>query len=214
VRHGTKAFFQEIIMPVKDEFSKSRSIEDEHFRKKDAEWTREMKKRAELGVECGRMGEAIGVADPKILLDIQALGYTRETVKLLYLAPLVCMAWVEGDVTQRELKRILEVAQLRGIEESSLAYSRLTEWLTERPRQEFLEGTLSVIRDLITVMPVEQGRAIKEDLVSCCTHVAATSGGLLGLGRAISATAQALLKQIADALEQPQDAAANQPAET
>ena len=121
-----------------------------------------MQKQAAREVERGQMGDEIGVADPKILQDLQELGYSRDTVKLVYLAPLVQVAWIEGHVTQRERKRILELAQLRGIEEGSLAYSRLTEWLTQRPRPEFFERTLSVIRNLLKVMPVEQRQAIKE----------------------------------------------------
>ena len=201
-------------MSVKDEFPQSsRSKEDEHFRRRDSEWIKKMQKQSELEVERRQMGEAIGVIDPKILQDLQEVGYTRDTVTLLYLAPLVYMAWTEGDVTQRERKRIFEVAELRGIEEGSLAYSRLTEWLTERPHQELFEKTLSVIRDLLKVMPVEQGQVIKEDLVACCTHIAAASGGLLGFGQTISDTEQALLKHISGELEDPQDAAAKQPEE-
>ncbi len=202
-------------MSVKDEFPQSsRSKEDEHFRRRDSEWIKKMQKQSELEVERRQMGEAIGVIDPKILQDLQELGYTWDTVNLLYLAPLVYMAWIEGHITQREHKRILEAAQLRGIEEGSLAYSRLTEWLTERPPKEFFERTLSVIRDLLKVMSVEQGHALKEDRVSCCTYIAAASGGLLGLGQTISDTEHALLKHIAGELEDPQDTVAKQPEET
>ena len=65
-----------------------------------------------------------------------------------------------------------------------------------------------MIGDLLKVIPAEQRQAIKEDLVSGCTHIAATSGGLLGFGQTISDTEQALLEHIAGELEDPEDAAA------
>jgi hypothetical protein len=200
-------------MSIRDEFfQSSRSKEDKHFRRQDSEWIKKMQKEAELEVERRPMAEAIGAADPKILQELQELGYTEDTVKVLYLVPLVHVAWIEGHVTHRERKRILlEIAQSQGIEEGSLAYSRLTEWLTQRPHQRFFERTLSVIRDLLKALPVEQGQVIKKDLLSGCTHVAAASGGLLGLGQTISDAEQALLKHIVGELEGPQDAAAKQP---
>ena len=141
-------FAKEVVMLVRDVLPQSsRSKEDEHFRKKDSEWIKKMQKQAAREVERGQMGDEIGVADPKILQDLQELGYSRDTVKLVYLVPLVQVAWSEGHVTQRERKRILELAQLRCIEEGSLAYSQLTEWLSQRPRLEFFERTLSVIRE-------------------------------------------------------------------
>ena len=191
-------------MSVKDVVSQSSRLkEDEHFRKKDEECIKKMRHEAELEALRTLMANTIGVTNEQVLEKLQELGYTQDTVKLLYLAPLVYMAWIEGHVTQRERKRILEAAQLRGIEEGSLAYSRLSEWLTERPPQDFFERTLSVIGDLLKVMPVEQGQALKEDLVSCCSYIAAASGGILGLGQTISDTEQALLKHIACELEDP-----------
>jgi len=200
-------------MSGRDELVPSRrSKEAEHFGRRNSEWIKRIQKRLE--VERRQMVEIIGAPDPKILQELQGLGYSGDTVKLLYLVPLVQVAWIEGHVTQRERKRILlEIATSQGIEKGSLAYSRLTEWLAQRPRQDFFERTLSVIRDLLKVLPVEQAQVIKEDLLSGCTHVAAASGGLLGLGQTISDTEQALLKHIVDKLEDQHTAAARQPEE-
>ena len=155
MRLGIKTSFQEAIIPVSDEFSQSsRSKEDNYFRTRDSELIKKMRREAELEVDLTLMAKAIGVTDEQVLEKLQELGYTRDTVKLLYLVPLVHVAWIEGHVTKREYERILGVAKSRGIEEGSLAYLLLTEWLTHRPRPEFFEGRLSVIRDLLKVMPV------------------------------------------------------------
>jgi len=47
-----------------------------------------------LEVERKQMAEAVGADDPKIFQELQELGYTRDTVKLLYLVPLVHVAWI------------------------------------------------------------------------------------------------------------------------
>ena len=196
-------------MLVRDVLSQSiRSKEDEHFRTKDEQWIKKMQRQTELEIECRQMGMAIGVTHQEILQDLQKLGYSRDTVKLLYIVPQLQVAWSKGHVTQQERKRILEVAEWHGIERGSLAYSQLSEWLSFQPGHEFFKRTLSVIRGLLRVMPAKQRQAIKADLVSRCTHIAATSGGLLGFGQTISDTEQALLKHIAGELEDPQDASA------
>ena len=54
--------------------------------------------------EAGRrnLAERTGVADDEVLRDLEALGYTSDTVMLLHLAPLVQVAWAEGGVSERE----------------------------------------------------------------------------------------------------------------
>jgi hypothetical protein len=84
------------------------------------------------------MAEALGLADDEILRELQALGYTSETVSLLHLAPLIQVAWAGGKVTEGERRLIYDLARSRSIEADSPADQRLTEWLDARPAGDFL----------------------------------------------------------------------------
>lgn len=190
-------------MTEKEAFAKrERWLEEKYFRQKEQELIQKIRRRRELK-------EATGVVDEEILNDLQALGYTRETVeKLLHLVPLVQVAWAEGFVTKRERKRIFEVAGLRGVVEGTPTYRQLTAWLDERPSDEFFEKTLLIIYHLLGLLPPEEREKRKRDLMTYCMLVASASGSILGLWDTVSETEQATLEQIAAELEGKHEAAA------
>ena len=151
-------------MSNKDAFSeRRRGLEEEYFHKKEKELLEKLRRRMQAEAERGQIAEALGVQDAEILSDLQALGYTRETVALLHLVPLIQVAWADGDVTLRERELILELAGSRGIAEDSNAYQQLVGWLTERPSEQFFQDTLRVIAGLFEALPPERQATGKRD---------------------------------------------------
>lgn len=100
-----------------------------------------------------------------------------EEAMLLYLVPLVRVAWSEGRITRRERLLITEVARLHGIAPDTLADARLQGWLTFEPTAEFYENSFASLRGLLALLPSEKSRASRRDLISLCTRVAEASGG-------------------------------------
>ncbi len=198
-------------MSEKDVFEDLRKAKEAaYFRKKEQELIEKMRRRAELAEERQKMAETIGITDEEVLRDLQELGYTRESVRLLYLVPLVYVAWAEGEVTKRERELIYEVARLHGISEGTPAYQQLKNWLDRRPSEEFFQRTLRIVGALLEALPPEKRETSKRDLVSYCTQVASISGGILGLVHKISDAEQALLERIINELEHNRKAAARE----
>jgi hypothetical protein len=156
------------------------AMEEEYFRKQEKELVEKMQ--LDKTQESARleMASTLGIADSDIVRALQALGYTPATISLLYLVPLIQVAWAEGSVSKHERTLILEAAGARGIEFGSSAYECLSEWLNVRPMEAFFERTLHVIRALLQILPLEQRETVKRDLVSYCTKVAEVSGGFIG----------------------------------
>lgn len=195
-------------MTDRDPFGdRKRGQEEDYFRRRDQELIAKMRRRAEVEAERRRMAEATGIADEEVLRDLQELGFTPESVRLLHLAPLVQIAWAEGKVTARERELILKVARLRGVEEGQPTYQKLAEWLDHRPSEEFFQGTLHVLRAMLMALPPQQREASQRDLVSYCTQVAAASGGIFGLSSKISEAEQASLERVAAELQRDHAAA-------
>jgi hypothetical protein len=168
-------------MLTKDAFAnRKRTQEEEYVHKKEQESIECMRRRTALEGERQDMAQVIGVADEEVLRDIQEFGFTRETVKLLYLVPIVQIAWAEGKVTNRERKLIFEAARAQGIEENSLADQKLSDWLIERPAEEFFDKSLHLIRMVLRTLPREKQQDSKINLFSLCTQVAEASGGTTG----------------------------------
>lgn len=197
-------------MPDRDIFGDMKHAkEEEYFRKKEKELIAKLRRRVALEAERRDLAAATGIADEEALTTLQDLGYTRDTVELLHLVPLVYVAWAEGGVSRRERDLILGAARLRGIAEGGTAHSQLTAWLDHRPEDDFFEKTLEVIGVIVGSLPEEEREASKRDLFSYCERVAAASGGILGIGRKISHEERAALKEISANLERDHTSAAS-----
>ena len=190
---------------------RKRTVEEEYFRKQELELIERLRQRTAQENERQEMAATLGVTDAEILNTLQEMGYTRATVSLLYLVPLVQVAWAEGSVSKSERELILEATRLRGIEAGSAAYEQLIGWLNEQPSEEFFKRTLRVISALLQALPPEQREASKRDLVAYCTQVAGISGGLAGFlsfGGKVCKEERELLERITAQLEHSHEAAA------
>jgi hypothetical protein len=174
--------------------------EEEYFQRKEQELIAKLRQRNQNHAARQRLGESAGVADQEILADLEALGYTPETVMLLHLVPLLQVAWAEGGVSDRERALIVEAARARGIAAGSPADRQLTTWLTTRPSAELFDTTMRAISAILQTRPPEEREDSQRDLLSYCAAIASASGGILGFGK-VSAEEEQLLARISRQLE-------------
>jgi tellurite resistance protein len=177
-----------------------RKEEEEYFRKREEQLIDKLRQRRSEEATRGRMAERTGMADEEILRDLEALGYTPDTVVLLHLVPLVEIAWADGGVSDRERALILEAARTRGIQAGSAADQQLTIWLATRPSADFFEKTLRAIGAILEARPSEEREADRRDLLSYSMAIASASGGILGLGK-VSQEEQQVLARVTQELE-------------
>ena len=187
-------------MADKDIFAeRGRSLEDEYFRKKDKELVEKMRRAATSAEARVEMGKRTGLTDPELLQELEALGFTPETVVLLPLVPVVQMAWAEGDVTPAERRLVVKLARARGIQEGGAADLQLVDWLDHRPGEQVFTHATRLIRALLAA-PGE-GALTAGDLVKHCEAIAAASGGMLGIIGRVSAEERQLLATLAAELK-------------
>ena len=188
-------------MTDRDAFAeRGRSLEEEYFHRKEREVIDKMRVRAAAEEQRRRLGEKAGVADEELLNDLQALGYTPETVMMLYLVPVIQTAWAEGGISPKERDLIVKAARSRGITEGTPCDQQLNMWLSTRPSEEMFEKSLRAIRTLLQAQPESAREAGEKDLLSLATAIAAASGGIVGF-RAVSTEEQQILKHISDELK-------------
>lgn len=178
-----------------------RSYESEYFQRRERELIEKMRARTRELAEEHQLGEATGISDDEVLKALHDLGYTRETVTLVHLVPLLHVAWIDGAVSPAERAGILEAARLRGVDESSPAYRQLVQWLDTRPLDGFFEDTLRLIGNLLAAMPDEARAKAKGTLLAFANAIAEASGGILGLGSKVSADERAVIERIAREME-------------
>ena len=176
-----------------------RSREDEYFRRKDRELVERMQREAVLNHERQELEAQSGIHDPALLQELQALGFTPETVSLLPLVPIVQVAWSEG-ISEAERTLIVQFARERGIATGSAADEQLAGWLENRPPDDVFTRATRLIRALIDNPATDRTDLRIDDLIHHCEGIAAASGGVMGF-RKISAEERALLQQIESALK-------------
>ena len=182
-------------MAQKDAFDELRKAkEEEYFHKKETELLEKLRQRGAVEAERRKLGDALPTADAQILEDLQALGYNAETVKLLFVVPLLAVAWADGSITPRERSLILELAK------ADDKQGQLTQWLNQKPPDEFFERSLRVVRSLLAAQSPEERSAAKRNLHSSAVRIAEASGGILGLG-SISSAERAAIERVAAEIE-------------
>jgi hypothetical protein len=181
---------------------RERSFEDEYFRKHEAKLIAKLRERGRLEEISEALAMKLQIDSPDLLRRIMALGVTVETGPAFLLAPLVQVAWAEGEVTDRERATVLRLAKERGMEPMSPAYVQLDAWLSQRPMDALFAAAIEAIKSGLSVLTAEERADRIRRIVDACRQVADASGGLarlVGLG-GVSDEEEALLDGIAATL--------------
>ena len=160
-----------------------RSNEEQYFLKKEKKLLEDLRRDAGRRSERTDLAEATGIADEEVLRELQGLGYSRETVKLFDVVPLLQVAWTDGFVTSQERELIVGVARTHNVPEGTAGDVQLQEWLRDKPSEQFFTRTNRIISTLLMGLASEERSASSDRLVALCTDVASASGGFLGLGK-------------------------------
>jgi hypothetical protein len=179
---------------------RGRALEEDYFRKKDRELIEKMRAVDATAKARKDLGASTGLSDPALLDELQALGFTPETVPLLPLIPLVRVAWAEGGVSAQERKMIVDLARARGITAGSGADRQLADWLDRQPSEAVFTRAMRLISAVMSGQSANTASLSAEDLVKYCEEIAAASGGLLGIGK-VSSEERKLLASIAAELK-------------
>ncbi len=185
----------------------AKASEEEYFRKKEQELVEKLKKKAAAEAHRKGLAEAVGLDNKQILDVLQDMGFDRSTVTLLFLFPLLQVAWSDGNVSDEERALILKAARTHGVEEGSAAHKHLDVLLRTPPAPILFDRALTVIQDLLRFQKGEAKQSTSTKLIDACEKVAAASGGFLGLGPKVSAKERSVLRRIASAITEKHAAA-------
>ena len=177
-----------------EEIAKGR--EEAYFRQKEAELIAALRERGQQQRDRERLAEALGVHDEKILNSFKELGFSRDTVTILHLVPLVQVAWSDGHVSEAERTKIRDLAALRAVIPGTPGYITLERLLDERPPDRVFDFCWRVIRAMFATWSEEKREALEVSLPAYATEVASVSGGLVGF-RSISREESVVLQRVA-----------------
>lgn len=173
--------------------------EEDYFRRQDQLLIEKIHERQALENDRLRMAEITGLKDKDVIMALQDLGYSSETLELLHMLPLVEVAWAGGVVTDKHREAILKIARLRGIKEHTSSDEKLMQWLNEKPSEQLFETSLRATRLILEALPPEDRKHEHDDLLAHCNQIAHVLFGRLW-GHEVVREEEQMVAHIADEL--------------
>jgi len=123
---------------------------------------------------------------------------TDEDMSLLFLIPLVQMAWAHGAISPREKQVIFDAAREDGIDHRSSLNDTLDRWLVYQPSQQFYNECLGLIKSTLQTMTVQERGTKRDKIFERCRAVAASAGSksLMDVNHYVSQEERELLTEL------------------
>jgi len=127
---------------------------------------------------------------------------TEEDMSLLFLIPLVQMAWAHGAISPREKQAIFDAARKEGIDHRSSLNDTLDKWLVYQPGRQFYDECLGLIKNTLQAMTVKEREQKRNKMFERCRTVAASAGGKspMDLNHHVSGEEKELLTELEQTL--------------
>jgi hypothetical protein len=172
---------------------RGRSLEEEFFHREDQRLMARLNelKAAETAREA--LAKASGITKPAVLEKLMELGIRAETVAALSIVPLVEVAWADGELDAKERRAIVDRA---GVARGSAEGALLEAWLDRRPDPKLLTAWTHLVQGMCEHLDADGAARLKTGLLERAAAVAASSGGLLGVGSKVSRSEAAMLAKL------------------
>jgi hypothetical protein len=125
-----------------------------------------------------------------------------EEKSMLFLMPLVQMAWAHGAISPHEKQIIFEAAREDAIDERHFLNNELDKKLTYQPSRNFFNECLLLIAEEFKEMTVKERAEKRSTILTRCQHVAASAGGksLMDIEHHVSIEEKQLLDELNEIL--------------
>jgi hypothetical protein len=165
-----------------DAFEKRRvGLEEAFFKDRDQKLMEKMRSELAAIEDKKQLAHVTGIFEERVLASLVQAGVRAETMTAVTLAPMIEVAWCDGNVSPEERDAILNAAAQEGIKPDTAAYGLLKSWLQQRPDAHIIAAWKEYVRDVSRQMPADAVAALKKRMIDRVTKVASAAGGFLGL---------------------------------
>ena len=183
-----------------DATDRSRRVEDEYFRRRDAEILHRAREVERVAHERTALAEALGALDPDAVDQLHACGLRVSTAALVEWLPAVEVAWLDGaDEAERHALRVhFNVDNRANTEGMAL----LDGWLTARPPEELFIAGRRAIKARLHALGADEREALTARVLALCEATGRAAGGYFGVG-SLSSDERRQITVIQGDLERP-----------
>ncbi|QDS95163.1 hypothetical protein FF011L_39500 [Roseimaritima multifibrata] len=132
--------------------------------------------------EAEALAAVTGISDRNLLMELVTLKVSAETFAAFRMAPLVAVAWSDGQLQKQEREVLLDAAARKNIQHGSPAYRLLDEWLDRRPPEELMRVWLVYVEEICDALSNSAVSVLRAEVIGQAEMVAQAAGGFLGIG--------------------------------
>lgn len=145
--------------------------------------------------------EVVKIQDDAFLNRLIALGITPESALALALIPLVCVAWADGKLDDKEREAILRAAAERGGAAERIGRRLLERNLSRPPDPRLLTMWKAHAGALWGCFTADERWRMRRNVLQSARDVAEAAGGFLGLTSRLSPEERKLLEELESFLD-------------
>ena len=178
---------------------RDRAFEAVYFAKLDAELIERLHQNRKESRDRRDLAKATGISNEGLLDRILELGVRSSSLEALSLAPLICMAWADGSLTQDQHTAALKAAMAEEIGKDTPSFLFFEAMLSHGPDPKLMEIWRSYIASLLKHLDARASELIRSSLLDRAEEIAKASGGIMGVG-SISRNERQVLDEIESAM--------------
>jgi uncharacterized tellurite resistance protein B-like protein len=175
-----------------------KGFEAEFFAKREQELIAKVRGVLEKEQPRETLKKLTGIQDEKAIDTLVALNVNHDTLAAFALYPLVEIAWADGKVEEREREAFFKAAAEVGIPEGTPGHTALKEFLKDTPREEARKAWFAWSAALNKKLSPAERKKVRDAFLQRARTVAEATGGILGLGKRVTAAEQRVLDRIAE----------------
>jgi hypothetical protein len=173
--------------------------EESYFQSKNNELLDNLRQQEKIRRQKEDLSRVLKTHREFLLDEITVLGFSSETAPLIWLIPLVYVAWSDDSVSEAEEEFILQFGSVHGMLSNQASRNLCRSWLRERPTADFFDRCHTLLGYIYRDLPWREIIGLQSRLWTGCTGVADCSGGFLGFGSRISKAESRSIHQLEEA---------------
>jgi hypothetical protein len=138
-----------------------------------------------------------GIQDKAIVESLVDAGFEMSTLTAFIWAPVVFVAWADGNLDALEKAAILDALPNKGLSREMASMMIEHAWFSNRPTEELWRVWEEFANATLSSVPSHEREALMDEIVDLCYEVAHASGGLLGIGKVSHSESDAIDRVIA-----------------
>lgn len=162
--------------------SRGEALAEAFFFRMDRELIESLSRKLDRDEKISSFQAVTGIQDKATAESLVDAGFEMSTLTAFIWAPVVFVAWADGNLDPLEKAAILDALPNKGLSRDMASMMMEHAWFTNRPTEELWRVWEEFANATLSTLPAHEREGFMDEIVDLCYEVAHASGGFLGIG--------------------------------